>query len=230
MNKFDDYHLLRGNKIEFFDDVEYFYKGVLPSNKNARILDIGCGFGSWLYAMKMIGYENVEGIDMDPDAVSYVNEQHITCHYESVLDFCPSLKYDFVNISHVLEHLDKSEVITIVKHIKENIMSNDSILFVRVPNAQSNVGAYWAYEDFTHNTIFTAGSLMYVLKAAGFEQVDLIDVDGIDPASRFKHIKKILQKCYSFRINFWNKVTGAAFHAASPRVFTWEIKAICEKK
>jgi len=44
-----------------------------------------------------------------------------------------------------------------------------------VPNAQSPVGCYWAYEDFTHTTLFTAGSLYYVLKMAGFKEITFVD-------------------------------------------------------
>ncbi len=48
-----------------------------------------------------------------------------------------------------------------------------------MPNAQSHTGCYWAYEDFTHNTLFTAGSLLYVLKMAGFAHIEIIDKDAL---------------------------------------------------
>lgn len=47
-----------------------------------------------------------------------------------------------------------------------------------VPNAQSYTGAYWRYEDFTHNIMFTAGSSTYVLRSAGFENIEFLDPDG----------------------------------------------------
>ncbi|MGC9101323.1 MAG: hypothetical protein ACP5HC_08750 [Caldisericum sp.] len=40
-----------------------------------------------------------------------------------------------------------------------------------VRNVQSNTGAYWAYEDFSHFTLFTSGSIYYVLKMAGFDEI-----------------------------------------------------------
>lgn len=41
-----------------------------------------------------------------------------------------------------------------------------------MPNAQSNTDCYWAYEDFTHYTLFIAGSLLYVLREAGFTNIE----------------------------------------------------------
>jgi hypothetical protein len=100
-------------------------------------------------------------------------------------------------------------------------------LIVMVPNAQSNTGCYWAYEDFTHSTLFTAGSLYYVLCAAGFSQVEFIDIDC---TAGMKPFKKLMKKCllglYIFHFGFWNKVTASAFHSPSPQIFSYEIKAI----
>ena len=37
---------------------------------------------------------------------------------------------------------------------------------------QLNTDCYWAYEDFTHYTLFIAGSLLYVLREAGFTNIE----------------------------------------------------------
>lgn len=103
-------------------------------------------------------------------------------------------------------------------------------LCLQVPNAQSNTDCYWAYEDFTHNTLFTAGSLLYVLREAGFSDIKFIDVDGLAGRHGLKLLLvKTLLAIYRRNKMFWNKVTGSAYHAPSPVIYTWELKSMARK-
>ena len=99
-----------------------------------------------------------------------------------------------------------------------------------MPNAQSNTDCYWAYEDFTHYTLFIAGSLLYVLREAGFTNIEFLDVDGVGNSKGWKKVVKgILLKAYIRNKLFWDKVTGSAYHVPSPMIFTWEIKCLARK-
>ena len=42
----------------------------LPESKDARILDVGCGMGFALLALREVGYNNLEGIDSDQGQVA----------------------------------------------------------------------------------------------------------------------------------------------------------------
>jgi len=98
-----------------------------------------------------------------------------------------------------------------------------------VPNAQSNTGCYKAYEGFIHTTIFTAGSLFYVLKAIGFEKITLIDPYFLEHLSYLiKMIKKVLLKTYIMNEQLWNKVTSSSYHDQSPQTFSYDIKVLAE--
>lgn len=198
-------------------------------NKNIRILDVGCGYGNILYALRNIGFTNIAGIDISRDAVDYCQEQGLNVKETDVLLFEGDTKYDFVIMSHVLEHLPKENVIDVLRAVRKKVLAEAGELFIMVPNAQSNTGCYWAYEDFTHNTLFTGGSLLYVLRQAGYKKIDFVDVDGlcgVDKNSFEYHKRKMLQEIYIANKLFWNKVTGSSFHRPSPLIFTWEIKAL----
>lgn len=200
----------------------------LPDERSAKILDLGCGFGQTLSAVRELGYSQIMGVDINKRAVQHCLHNNILAEHTSIADFllrCKE-KYDFVIMSHVLEHIEKPLIIKTLKLVKD-ILSQKGSLLVMVPNAQGNTGAYWAYEDFTHSVIFTSGSLIYVGRMAGFSSVELVDIDLTEGASlQARIVRRILMPVYRANVKFWNKVTGSSYHRPSPEVFSYELKAL----
>ncbi|HEX5000807.1 MAG TPA: class I SAM-dependent methyltransferase [Terriglobia bacterium] len=199
-------------------------------DRNAAILDFGCGFGQLIADLQARGYTRVEGADVSPEAISHLRDRRVTVHdLTEETDFYESRggAYDYVIMSHVLEHFPKDAIINQLKRIRQ-LLKPGGALLVMAPNAQAHTGAYWAYEDFTHHTLFTTGSLYFVLMAAGFRSVEFLDPDcTADVRSPLKRAaRKVLLRIYRFNVAFWNRVTGSAFHAPSPQIFSYEIKAL----
>lgn len=129
-----------------------------------------------------------------------------------------------------MEHIKKEQMIDFVREISGCLKQNGKLL-VMVPNAQSNTGCYWAYEDFTHDYLFTTGSLYYVLAAAGLKDIQFVDIDCFAGAKGWKlPIRKLLLALYRKNRLFWNKVTSSSYYAPSPMVFSYEIKALATKE
>jgi SAM-dependent methyltransferase len=234
---YHNYFLNRGCDPTIYSNykIPIYLEGILPKDFNARILDIGCGFGQLLRALKERGYKNLSGVDLCPEAVDYCQKQGLDVQkIKSLQEHAQQStvrEYDFVIMSHVLEHMEKDKIIFTLKLIRDVLLKQDGRLLVMVPNAQSNTGCYWAYEDFTHHTLFTAGSLAFCLRSAGFEEISFLDPQGIAGNGLLKRaIKSILLKAYEINYIFWNKVTSSAFHQASPRIFTFEVKALTWNK
>ncbi len=174
----------------------------------------------------------MEGADINTAAIESLNARQITVHNLALdADFYKrnSGKYDFIIMSHVLEHIPKSEIIELLILVRTLLVPGGSLI-VMVPNAQSNTGCYWAYEDFTHHLLFTSGSLYYVLKAADFSEISFLDVDCLSETFGVKKLlKKVLLSLYKLNHNFWNKVTSSHLHKPSPQIFSYELKAIAKK-
>lgn len=227
----ENYFNFRNVAADYYSgyDIPNYLIKVLPQNLDANILDIGCGFGQTLKSLRDKGYTNLKGIDINDESIAQCKKINLDVtkiddiiSYSNVSD----KKFDFIIMSHVLEHIEKEKMIDNLRAIR-SLLSEKGKYCVMVPNAQSNTGSYWRFEDFTHHYLFTAGSLQYVLRAAGFTQIDFIDPDGLDGVSSLKKpIVKILLKIYKFRKNFWNKITASSYHRPSPQIFTFELKAL----
>jgi 2-polyprenyl-3-methyl-5-hydroxy-6-metoxy-1,4-benzoquinol methylase len=130
----------------------------------ARILDFGCGYGQLLRALKYSGYTNAEGADVEPRAISHCRAEahriHGTGDSKDLYDSNRG-QFDAIVTQHVLEHIPKSEVIGAVTKLR-SLLKPTGRLIIAVPNTQAFTGAYWAYEDFTHQTLYTSGSALYL--------------------------------------------------------------------
>jgi len=207
-----------------------YLKNNLPENKDSAILDIGCGYGQLLSELKKVGYTNIKGIDILSHAVDFVKSLDINSEkIDNLAEFCLNSKerYDFILMSHVLEHLEKDSIIKVLTLIKTNLLKPNGAILIVVPNAQSNTDCYWAYEDFTHSLLFTAGSLLFVLKSAGFKNVNFLDVKGVDDTTPFKKIFKLFfLGMYMLNKQFWNSITSSFYHNPSPVIFTFDLKVL----
>jgi 2-polyprenyl-3-methyl-5-hydroxy-6-metoxy-1,4-benzoquinol methylase len=204
---------------------------ILPRRKDSRIIDIGCGLGEMLYQLQTLGYTNMQGVDISPDAVESCQRMNIPARQISGV---PELnaeklggKFDLVIMSHVLEHIPKEDCIQTLTHIRTELLSASGKLLLRVPNAQANTGAYWMYEDFTHFTLFTSGSIAFVLKSSGFKSITFLNPTGCEQYTGVtKWKKKLFLAIYKKKISFWNKVTGSSFHQSSPEIYTFDLTVL----
>lgn len=193
-----------------------------------NILDYGCGYGQTLRALRDVGFKNITGYDIDYDAIKHcrLSLLNIIDGNECLISESEEL-FDLIIAAHVLEHVEKENVMHLLSSLRKRL-NPGGCLFIAVPNAQSNTGCYWMYEDFTHKTLYTAGSIIFVLKRAGFSSVEIVDSDCTADTKSFckKNVKKFLLKLYALNYKFWNKVTGSSFHEPSPIVFSYEIKVV----
>lgn len=208
-----------------------YLQEILKEEKGSKILDIGCGFGHILSALAKENYTQLYGVDILEEAVEECKNNNLNVEQISnIIDFAANFKgdkFDFIIMSHVIEHIPKSEIIEILLAIKKHLLSQNGKLLILTPNAQSNTGCYWAYEDFTHTTLFTAGSLIYVLRCAGFTEINFIDQYNFSQTNIFISLtRKILLWLYITNKSFWNLVTCSSYHKFSPQIYSYELRVL----
>lgn len=152
-------------------DFSIFY---LKAETEGRMLEIGAGSGEAMIRMQELGWQ-VEGIDFDPIAVEKATKKGLTIHAgELVSDMYPTNHFDAITMSHVIEHVFEP-----IKLLNETyrILKKGGYLVIVTPNIESWAHAIYkrdwrGLEPPRHLHIFTAASLSYLAKMAGFEKIN----------------------------------------------------------
>lgn len=150
----------------------------LPKRKNAsmRLLDVGCGNGSFLSKAEQFGWI-VEGVDFDSRAVQFANERNINVALGGIEIYeNRDNLFDFITVSHVIEHLhDPSGFLSSCYRI----LKPGGIVWIETPNIESEshrvFGSNWrGLEAPRHLVLLNHNSLHMLLKAAGFLNISQV--------------------------------------------------------
>ncbi|NLO91214.1 MAG: class I SAM-dependent methyltransferase [Elusimicrobia bacterium] len=172
---------------------------LLASLKKAgKLLDIGCGDGSFLHTAKGLGWD-VCGTEVSQWACEHISKRGLTVRHGELLELeLPRAEYDAVTLWHVLEHV-RDPLATLRK--AHSLLKPDGVLVIAVPNAANyltraayamvkmrTLKFYTPGERELHLFNFSESNLLGFLDKAGFRPVSA----GIDKsATRFG--EKILE-------------------------------------
>lgn len=162
-NWFKRLELVTGKKVnppgkipgsDFKKELNKYYRITLKrivnilNKKTARLLDIGCGPGFWIYYAKLCGWDAF-GFDIVEPRENLVEESirkniYIGKNIECI-DF-PKRSFDVITLWHVLEHTP--DPAKYLQYIKE-LLKDDGLLIIAVPNY------YWIrFKALILNTFF----------------------------------------------------------------------------
>ena len=159
---------------------------LLPTLKDARILDAGCGRGGLVYWLNQQGYHRAEGIDVSAEQVETARGVGIAnvqqADLRSYLDL-RSQHYDALILRDVLEHFTRDEIIDVLE-LCRGALRPGGVVIVQVPNAESPFFGRIRYGDFTHELAFTQSSLAQLFNVVGFEDLRVYPTEPIIRGSR----------------------------------------------
>lgn len=149
---------------------EAYFGKLLPDNPSAKILDMGCGYGGFVWWMREKGFKNAEGVDMSREQIELGSKLGIEGLREG--DLYEVLKnnrgvYDAIIARDVLEHFTKSQVVEILELAHQALRQKGTFL-IQTVNAANPLWGRLRYGDFTHDTAFTEDSIKQVLCSEGF--------------------------------------------------------------
>ena len=145
-----------------------------PPDKDAAILDVGCGHGAMLYFAWQAGYRNTVGIDCSAAQVAEAGRRGITGIIEGnvlqVLDSFAAESQDVVIAFDVIEHFTKDELLGCLDQIYR-VLKTGGKLIIHAPNGASPFCGRIRYGDFTHELAVTRESMTQLCQVCGFSQI-----------------------------------------------------------
>jgi len=182
------------------------YKRILPSDKSAKILDIGVGSGWFSSICYALGYQNIELADFGCKE-KFTDVKNGLDQIRNVHDVETSIKellqkeefhnkYDFIHMSHVLEHIPKYDLISTMDSLNK-ALSDQGTIFIRVPNLLGPIPFNYRYCTAGHEYGFVPSNLKQMLLVSYFQDIQFHEFD--DPVNGLIQIVgSLIRKLYLF--------------------------------
>lgn len=154
--------------------------------RRRRVVDVGCGMGSFLRVIKPLA-THVVGVELNRECVALLRKDGIQVEL-SIKDL--SEEFDTAYMFHVLEHLP--DPLGTLTQIRARLADHESLLVIEVPTANDlliRVGCK-PFLDFTfwsqHLVLHTRDSLGRLLSAAGYSPLLIKGVQRYGPANHLR--------------------------------------------
>lgn len=141
--------------------------------KGLRLLDVGCGDGSYLREMQLKGLE-VYGIDPDPIRVNIAQGKSLKVLCGTLMELESFENYfHVITFNHVFEHVPNPHEILVKCR---ELLTRNGMLIIQVPRADSHIAAvftrdYWGFSVPFHLFNYSLQNLTALLKLHGFKTV-----------------------------------------------------------
>lgn len=183
---------MQKNYFDHTDHFNYHAKSVVDMSKTtkfklikkylpqkSKILDIGCGSGSWLLTFKNYGLNSV-GIDISADRIKQCKLAGLNAYVGDITKELPFDKemFDIAFVNHVFEHVDEPNRIKLIKSIY-TLLKIEDVLIASTPYNQKleeteticpKCKTIFNWDG--HRASFGKGDLKSELESHGFKCVD----------------------------------------------------------
>ena len=196
------------------------FKGWLPENKDAAILDVASGDGRLLFFFKSRGFTKLKGVDLSAEQVALSRQVIENIDEEDAVVFLEKhkLTFDLIVGMDILEHLKKEEALNFLDACHGAIKPGGRII-LQTPNAESPMGMMVRYGDFTHEIALTSNSLERLMSLCGFSDIESREtgpvIHGVASLARY-----LIWKAIRTGLILWNLAeTGERGSGILTRVF-----------
>ena len=227
-SQFGSGHSIENLHKDYLIHQRYFkknYQKFLPSNKDAKILDAGCGLGHFLFFAEQSGYKNVIGIDVSNELVELCKKKGYNAIATDIFSFLEGHRnaFEVIIFNDVIEHLRKEEIINFLDLMYASLIPGGCLL-IKTPNmANPFTAAGGRYIDFTHEIGFTEASMREVLTVTKFKNIKII---GTDIYVIYENPLNYIAKFIAFIISKYLFVMSYLYGRKTLKIFDKDILAI----
>ena len=139
------------------------------------IVDLGCGRGEFLAALQLAGVR-ARGVDINDAMVAVARERGLDVVRGDALGFVASLRDESIGgaiATQVVEHLDPSYLLRLIDELSRTLRHGAPLVLETI-----NPACWYAFfssyiRDLTHVRPVHPETLQYLLRASGFERVEI---------------------------------------------------------
>lgn len=163
------------DEIKLIKKAFLFYLRGLSLSRHSRILDVGCGQGSFLEALRKIGFTALLGVDLFVEALPG-RDQGVTVHKGTLADIDPTQQWDLIMFHHSLEHMpNQLETLQMARQR----LAPGGVCLIRIPivpsDAWERYGPHWVSLDAPrHFFLHSLESLDYLARQANMQVQKII--------------------------------------------------------
>ncbi len=215
-----------------FEALRAFYRAThgpwLPRQRDAHILEVGCGSGQFCYFLQREGYTRFQGIDASAPMLEVCRRMGITdVRQGDALEYLEAHpgELDAIVANDFVEHLTKAEVLEFLGRARAALRPGGRLI-MKTPNAACLFGARDRYVDFTHEVIFTAESAQQVALASGFASARVLPVEGGRPRTLKAWGRRLL---WILLVRPLLQLLARVIIGGSTHIHTINILIVCER-
>ncbi len=163
-------------------------------NKDAEILEIGCGEGILLDEVRKLGFTNVQGIEPSTTASARAQRKGLNVRNAYFDVGVTDKKFNLVMMSHVYEHIE--DPLAFIEKVKGILKSNGSIMLTQtnykalLPRFRKEKWYAWVPDQ--HFWHFTPAGLKKIFKKFGLNTYALNYCTLVHPRSKLYRIARKL--------------------------------------
>jgi len=150
----------------------------LPKDKNAQIYDIGCGPGLTLNILRSLGYGNLMGTDLSLTSIEIALGLGLAVKQANSIDDLasyPDNSMDRIFGVDLIEHLEKKELVRLIRVASQKLRKPEGMLILRFPNGDSPLVGRHLFNDVTHLWTYTSTAITGLLTMNGFAEAVFLD-------------------------------------------------------
>jgi 2-polyprenyl-3-methyl-5-hydroxy-6-metoxy-1,4-benzoquinol methylase len=184
---------------------------LFPDNKEGRILEIGAGYGPFLYSLKKSGYHSIQGVDLSEEQVQVAEKLGLPVRLGDLNDALRDEEYDVIVGIDILEHLTRDELSEVLPKIQKALKPGGVGIF-RMPNMDAPMASVYAFADVSHETFFNKSSAQQMFTAAGFAQTEVFPSLIRNQSAWKEAIRKVLWWKFKLVIKLLLFATGRTWN------------------
>jgi 2-polyprenyl-3-methyl-5-hydroxy-6-metoxy-1,4-benzoquinol methylase len=199
--EFEDH--FRGSEVSVSERLKFYLPIIEPLkkfDKNANILDLGCGRGEFLSLAEANGFD-AQGIDTDDGMIAACQKKKLKVIKSDSISYLKNLDNDSFSVIssfHMIEHISYENLLLLIKE-SLRILKPGGLLIMETPNPDNiRVATNNFYVDPTHLRPIPSDLLLYLVSATKFAKHKVI------PLNEDKNLR------YKLNLNILDVIFGAS--------------------